>query len=256
LEPVRVKYIPATTRATMARLGLPATVEVAGDAYELPPHDMPGELQWRVDLLKWLVRKIFHYLGSLPKDQWIQKLLVVERELMTKTGLHIIEAQAVAESALGSIHDLSASEIEGLKRAAVYLDARSKVEGDPNAGARKQLGARRSRQRRWRPGRTRRTKFESLMKRRSESRRAISTTTPDLRQQCGTLSPGESRRRLPTKKSCHHGRYIHGTEGTIDGALGSDSPGQLPGTTQFISGHRDELLVPLVALLANVASLH
>jgi hypothetical protein len=130
LEPVRVKYIPATTRATMARLGLPATVEVAGDAYELPPHDMPGELQWRVDLLKWLVRKIFHYLGSLPKDQWIQKLLVVERELMTKTGLHIIEAQAVAESALGSIHDLSASEIEGLKRAAVYLDARSKVEGE------------------------------------------------------------------------------------------------------------------------------
>ena len=130
MEPVRVNYIPATTRATMARLGLSPTVEVAGDAYELPPHDMPGELQWRVDLLKWLVRKIFHYLASLPKDQWIQKLLVVERELMTKTGLHILEAQAVAEGALASIQDLSVSEVDDLARIAVFMDARSKSDGE------------------------------------------------------------------------------------------------------------------------------
>ncbi len=130
LEPARFIHIPATTRATMAHLGLPLTVEIGDEVYDLSPQEMPGEVQWRVAMLRWLVRKIFHYLASLPQDQWIQRLLVVERELMTKTGLHMHEARAVAEGALLSIHDLSPSEIEVIARKAVYFESLIKYEGE------------------------------------------------------------------------------------------------------------------------------
>jgi hypothetical protein len=78
--------------------------------------------------MRWLVRKTFHYLASIPKDDWIPRLLEVEKSLMLDTGLHRLEAQAVAESALKTVSDLTDSSIRDLGNGAPYFGALIKHE--------------------------------------------------------------------------------------------------------------------------------
>ena len=130
MEALQLRYVPATTRAVMARAGAPATMQIDDCLYELPPQEMPGEVEWRLALLRWLGRKVFFYLASVAPDARIQSLLRVEHDLIRRTWLHSIEAHAVAEGALVSISDLTDQELTAITRGSVYFDALTKREGE------------------------------------------------------------------------------------------------------------------------------
>jgi hypothetical protein len=130
MDALKLRYIPATTRAVMARAGAPATIEIDGCLYELTSHEIPGEIEWRLALLRWLGRKVFFYLASLAPEDRIQNLLRVEHDLIRRTWLHSIEAHAVAEGALASISDLTDQELAALVKGKVYFDALTQREGE------------------------------------------------------------------------------------------------------------------------------
>jgi hypothetical protein len=121
-------HIPASTRATLSHLGIPVTTLIDGQAITVPPQELPGETEWRVDLLKWLVRKVFFHLASLSREERIQALLAIEKRLATKSGLHVVEAEAVAESALLSIKDVSDEDARAVMKAIKLHEAHLEVE--------------------------------------------------------------------------------------------------------------------------------
>jgi hypothetical protein len=123
METVRLHYVPATNRRTMARLGHFLTMKIDGQSIQVSPDEMEGEVEWRIEVLRWRVRKTFHYLASIPRDDWYASLLEVEKSLMLDTGLHRLEAQAVAESALRTASELSESSLRHLNQGAKYFDA-------------------------------------------------------------------------------------------------------------------------------------
>jgi len=62
----------------MAHLGLPLTVEIGDEVYDL--HRKKCLVKCSAGRDAQMARaQNFHYLASLPQDQWIQRLLVVER---------------------------------------------------------------------------------------------------------------------------------------------------------------------------------
>ncbi|MGY6122166.1 hypothetical protein ACW9YQ_17685 (plasmid) [Paraburkholderia strydomiana] len=128
MKTVPLNYIAPSTRATMSLLGVPLVANIAGETVTLPPHEMPGEIEWRVEVLKWHVRKTFYFLASLPSSERIQKLLQVEQSLITKSHFHTLEAQAVAEAALVSIQDVSDEDAANLKKARKLIDGRLATE--------------------------------------------------------------------------------------------------------------------------------
>lgn len=130
MEPVLLNYAPATTRTMMARVGAFITVDVEGENYRLSPHEMPGEIEWRIDFIRWLIAKTFHYLASLAREDRVKNLLRIEDELIRRTNLHPIEAQAVAEGALISIDDIDDSDISALESGRPLFDAQVKSEGE------------------------------------------------------------------------------------------------------------------------------
>ncbi|MGH1506995.1 hypothetical protein [Ralstonia solanacearum] len=130
MDPVDVHYIPATTRAAMALLGISLKVELENKIYELSPKEMPGEAAWRADFLRWLARKTFHRLAALPKEEWVSNLLKVEESLITQSGLHTFEAQAVTEGALATIMEQPPARIATLRSAQAYFDAVNESEGE------------------------------------------------------------------------------------------------------------------------------
>ncbi|MEM5366428.1 hypothetical protein V4C53_10325 [Paraburkholderia azotifigens] len=95
---------------TLARLGQPVALEVEQQCFALSLHEMPGEVDWRIEFLQWLTRKVVFYLTTLPETDVIQSLLRVERELILETGLHSLEAQAVTEAALVEFQNLGEKE--------------------------------------------------------------------------------------------------------------------------------------------------
>ncbi len=107
----------------MARLGHFLSMEIDGESFPISPNEMEGEIEWRVDVLRWLVRKTFHYLASVPRDDWYSRLLEVEKSLMLDTGLHRLEAQAVTESALRTASELTEASLRDLNQGEKYFDA-------------------------------------------------------------------------------------------------------------------------------------
>ncbi|MBB5428272.1 hypothetical protein HDG40_006459 [Paraburkholderia sp. JPY158] len=125
-----MEYVPATVRAVMARGGAPATIQVGDRIYELTPEEMPGEVEWRLALLKWLGRKAFFYLISLPLEDHVHKLVRVERDLVRRTWLHTVEARAVVQGALLSVTNLTEKEHAALANGKVFFDELTKSEGE------------------------------------------------------------------------------------------------------------------------------
>jgi hypothetical protein len=130
MEPVFLSYAPATTRTMMARVGAYITVDIDGEKYRLSPHEMPGEIEWRIDFIRWLIEKIFHYLATLARKDRVRNLLRIEDELIRRTNLHPIEARAVVEGALISIDDIGDSDISALESGKQLFDAQVKTKGD------------------------------------------------------------------------------------------------------------------------------
>lgn len=110
-------YTPPSTRATLAELGIPVEARIDGHPFSVPPHELAGETAWRVDVIRWFVRKVFLVLVSLPKDDRIPELLKMEQALMTEHGFHKMEAEAIAERALTSYEQLGYEKVELLRNA-------------------------------------------------------------------------------------------------------------------------------------------
>lgn len=125
-----LEYVPATTRATMSRLGAVIAFEVDGVTYAAPSHEMPGEVEWRADYMKWMVRRFVHYLARKPKDEWVKTLLEVEAEAVQKQLLLNVESQAFAEGVLLTLQDLSSSDIQLLATHAARNDVELKSAGE------------------------------------------------------------------------------------------------------------------------------
>ncbi|QCP48255.1 hypothetical protein FAZ95_03025 [Trinickia violacea] len=111
-------------------MGAYITVDIDGEKYRLSPHEMPGEIEWRIDLIRWLIARTFHRLSTLPSDGRIKALVQIEDELIRKTNLHPIEARAVAEGALLTLDDVDAEDMPALKAGTPLFDAHVKSEGD------------------------------------------------------------------------------------------------------------------------------
>jgi hypothetical protein len=130
LEPVNMQYAPATTRTMMARVGAYVSVDIDGEKYRLSPHEMPGEIEWRIDFIRWLVARTSCQLLALPAEGRIAALLEVEQELIRKTNLHPIEAQVVAEGALLTLEDIADESGWAWERRRLKLTANVKRDGE------------------------------------------------------------------------------------------------------------------------------
>lgn len=114
MEIVHVHYVPATTRAALTRIGAPVIVELEGEKIDLPAQVLPGEVEWRADLLRWLVRKCVSDYGETHIQQWDDLDETMELQLIVHTGLHPLEAQTVVREAQGLIGALTADEYASL----------------------------------------------------------------------------------------------------------------------------------------------
>lgn len=101
-----VTYAPATTRAVLARFGVSLEASVSKERIKLSPHELPGEVEWRVDLLHWYVQKLVFDLIWLPMEEQPAYLGRLQDVLVTDCQLHHLEAQLVAELADSSLKSL------------------------------------------------------------------------------------------------------------------------------------------------------
>jgi hypothetical protein len=129
MGPVHLEYAPATTRAMMARVDAYVTVEVEGERYRLSPFEMPGEIEWRIDFIRWLIARSFHRISVLPGTKRVQALVEVESELIRKTNLHPFEAEAVVRGVLHTLEDYSPTEIAEMRAQRSLFDSRVESEG-------------------------------------------------------------------------------------------------------------------------------
>jgi hypothetical protein len=109
-----VHYVPATTRAALSRIGAPVTVELEGEKIELPAQVLPGEIEWRADLLKWLVRKCVSDYVETHIQQWDDLDEKMELQLIVHTGLHPLEARTVVREAHALLGGLTDDDYESL----------------------------------------------------------------------------------------------------------------------------------------------
>ena len=129
MGPVHLHYAPATTRTMMARVGAYITVDVEGERYRLSPHEMPGEVEWRIDFIRWLILRTFHQVSGLPAAKRVQTLVSLEVDLMRKTNLHPYEAEAVVRGALHTLDEYTPDEIAEMRLKRPIYDSKVESEG-------------------------------------------------------------------------------------------------------------------------------
>lgn len=89
-------FTPASTRATLARLGVKSTYELGnGETFELGPKQMPSEAEWRADWLSWQRDLLYVTLVDTPEESRQAKAQLHYRLLVNEIGLHPYEAMAV-----------------------------------------------------------------------------------------------------------------------------------------------------------------
>ncbi|MFC5431078.1 hypothetical protein ACFPTO_20065 [Paraburkholderia denitrificans] len=111
-------------------MGAYISVDIDGEQFRLSPHEMPGEIEWRIDFIHWLVARTACQLLAQPRDERIAALVALERDLIRKTNLHPIEAQVVAEGALLTLGDIDEEKTWLAKPDELQLDVDVKREGD------------------------------------------------------------------------------------------------------------------------------
>ncbi|GAB3630348.1 hypothetical protein PTE30175_03580 [Pandoraea terrae] len=92
-------YVPATTRAVLAELGGKVTVELGRKSVVLSAHELPGEVEWRVDLLTWYAKRLAVATVVLTPQARQAMLAHARTELVSEHALHPLEARLVVESA-------------------------------------------------------------------------------------------------------------------------------------------------------------
>jgi hypothetical protein len=122
-------YIPATTRALLTQLGAPPAFDINGQKYVMPSEEMPGEVEWRADYVKWMTRRCVHYLTRRPKEQWVKTIIEIEDEAVKKHLLLNVESRFVAEGALLCLEALSLHDIEQYASDAAFHDVELSATG-------------------------------------------------------------------------------------------------------------------------------
>ncbi|WP_321927891.1 hypothetical protein [Paraburkholderia guartelaensis] len=122
-------YIPATTRATLSQLGAPPTFDIDGQKYTMPLGEMPGEVEWRAEYVRWMTRRCVHYLARRSREQWAQTMVEIEDEAVKKHLLLNVESRLVAEGALICLEELKPHDIEQYARDAAFHDAELSATG-------------------------------------------------------------------------------------------------------------------------------
>ncbi len=105
-------YIPATTRAMLSQFGVRPAFEIDDQRYQMPLEEMPGEVEWRAEFLRWMTRRCVHYLARRPCDQWAQAMIEIEDEAVQKQLLLNVESRVVAEGALTCLQALKLSDLK------------------------------------------------------------------------------------------------------------------------------------------------
>lgn len=123
-------YIPATTRATLVELGAMPAFSINGERYTAPTKEMPGEVEWRVDYLKWTMRTLVHYISRRPRDEWHPTIEEVVREAVEIHLLSGVEARAVAQGAMFCLEGAEPAEVEMYAAEPALQDAGLSVEGE------------------------------------------------------------------------------------------------------------------------------
>ncbi|UGS91492.1 hypothetical protein KOL96_10270 [Ralstonia wenshanensis] len=94
-----VNYVPATTRAVLARFGGELSVRLGGKDVVLPAHELPGEVEWRVEMLNWYVMRLVCNTVQLATQPRLAMLTYARYALVQESGLHSLEAQVVVDMA-------------------------------------------------------------------------------------------------------------------------------------------------------------
>lgn len=113
LNETPVYYVPATTRAVLERFGAEVSVEMRGKHIVLPAHELPGEVEWRVDMLGWYAKRLaFHSVLLAPQAR--NAILAYARHaLINESGLHPLEAKAVVDASSQALARLGFPGVSG-----------------------------------------------------------------------------------------------------------------------------------------------
>ena len=122
-------YVPATTRAMLACLGMPTVFEIQSRYYSMSTEEMPGEFEWRADYLSWMIRRFVHYLARRPSEDWGETMAEIEDEAIRKRLLVNGETGYVAEAVLTTLDDMEPLHIAQLANNAAQHDAELGADG-------------------------------------------------------------------------------------------------------------------------------
>jgi hypothetical protein len=122
-------YIPATTRATLSQLGAPPTFDIDGQKYTMPLGEMPGEVEWRAEYVRWMTRRCVHYLARRPRELWVKTMIEIEDEAVQKHLLSNVESRLVAEGALLCLQELNPHDVEQYASHAALHDVELSASG-------------------------------------------------------------------------------------------------------------------------------
>ncbi|AQV95661.1 hypothetical protein BJN34_17410 [Cupriavidus necator] len=118
-----VNYVPATTRAVLKRFGGEISVQVGRQHVVVSAHEMPGEVEWRVDLLTWYAKRLVLHSVRLAPQARIALLAHARAVLESENGLHPLEAQAAVDSANRILERLGSPGVSGPPEAFIRMDA-------------------------------------------------------------------------------------------------------------------------------------
>ncbi len=128
-EPL-VNYVPATTRAVLTRFGAQLSVHVSGKDILLPGHELPGEVEWRLDLLNWYTQRLVCHAIQLAPQARIALLAYARYALVRENGLHVVEAQSVVEAAGRMLERIEYRGVSGPVQGFVEVDATLQADWD------------------------------------------------------------------------------------------------------------------------------
>ncbi|QOT76346.1 hypothetical protein [Cupriavidus basilensis] len=106
MRTARASYVPATTRAALARFGVSVVASVDGTKISVSPYELPGEVEWRVDMLHWYITKVVLDLMWLPREELMAYLERTKQALVAESNLHQLEADLVVDAASSTLQRL------------------------------------------------------------------------------------------------------------------------------------------------------
>lgn len=130
LNETPVNYVPATTRAVLERFGARLSVRVGGQDVLLPGHELPGEVEWRLDLLNWYTQRLVCHAAQLASQARTALLAYAHYALVQENGLHVVEAQSVVEAAGRMLEQIGHRRLSGPAQGFAGVDAALQAEWD------------------------------------------------------------------------------------------------------------------------------